>query len=283
VTISEVLALEPVGALSFRGRVHDRASARTFGGEVAGQAVLAAGLTVPAERHINNASFYFLLPGDTSIPVEFHVEEVRDGGAFSTRRVDAVQQGSVILTMHASFHRREDGLEHQVAHLDAPPPESLPTVEELFVNDPDNLAWVNHLTTALNVDARFPVLPPRVFAARGQQKVPPRQQAWLRSRGPVASSDLDQAAAVAYLSDALLLSTALGPHGLTLQGGRLQFATIHHSLWFHHPVRVDDWFFYDQESRWAGGARALCTGEMFDRSGRLCATVVQEGLLRLRS
>jgi acyl-CoA thioesterase-2 len=99
----------------------------------------------------------------------------------------------------------------------------------------------------------------------------------------VGSSSADRAAALAYVSDILLLSTALGPHELTLQGGRLQFATIDHTIWFHSPINVDEWFLYDQESRWAGGGRALCRGEIFDSAGRLCASTMQEGLLRVLS
>ncbi|MCW2866661.1 MAG: tesB 3 [Marmoricola sp.] len=278
--ISDAVALEQLGPLRFRGGTHPGSPTRTYGGEVAGQAVLAAGRTVDPSRGIHSAHMHFLLPGDTSVPVEFAVEATRDGGSFSARRVQAIQTGRVIFTMTASFQVPEDGLEHQVPELDVPGPGATPTPEEMFADDPENLRWVDWLTGSIGLEARFVELPARAAAARGL-RVPPRQRVWLRADAPVGEARADQAAALAYVSDILLLSSALGPHELTLQGGRLQFATVDHTIWFHAPIRVDDWFLYDQQSSWAGGGRALCRGEIFDPTGRLCATTMQEGLLRV--
>lgn len=278
--IAQAIALEQVAPHRFRGGTHPGPATRTYGGEVAGQAVLAAGRTVDPARDIHSAHMHFLLPGDTSVPVEFEVEATRDGGSFSSRRVRAIQKDRVIFTMTASFQVPESGLEHQVPELDVPDPTATPTPEEMFADDPENLRWVNWLTGGIGLEARFPELPARAAAARGL-RVAPRQRVWLRAGAPVSDARADQAAALAYVSDILLLSSALGPHELTLQSGRLQFATVDHTIWFHAPIRVDDWFLYDQQSRWAGGGRALCRGEIFDAAGRLCATTMQEGLLRV--
>lgn len=279
-SISRRISLEQIAPLRFRGSVHDTPLTRLYGGEVAGQAVLAAGTTVDPARHIHSAHMHFLLPGDPKVAVEHQVDEVRDGGSFTTRRVESSQRDRVIFTMTANFQAAETGLEHQVPRMSAPPPEDLQSAEEMFADDPDNLLWFGWLSEAADIEARFPELPARAAATRGV-KAPPQQRVWLRARQPIDHGDLAQAAALTFVSDLLLLSAALGPHQLTFQGGQLQFATINHTVWFHAPLAIDDWFLYDQKSPWAGGGRALCTGEIFDRSGRLCATTVQEGLLRV--
>ena len=278
-SVLNALAVDRLGERRFLARAHEGPPRRSFGGEVAAQAVLAAGLTVPADRRIHAAHTYFLLPGDTTVRTEYTVEDVRDGGSFTTRRVDARQNGRTIFTMIASFHRDERGLEHQLARLDVPPPEDLPGPETTFADSPENLAWARGIMHSLDAEARFPMLPARALASLGRTGEP-HQSVWLRSRRPVPDGPLEQAACLTYLTDALLLSAALGPHGRTFQDGSLQFATVNHTVWFHAPIRVDEWFLYDQRSRWAGGARALCHGEILDRSGRLCATTMQEGLLR---
>ncbi|MBX6389462.1 MAG: thioesterase family protein [Frankia sp.] len=278
-SVLDALAIDRVDERRFLSRVHEGPARRTFGGEVAGQAVLAAGMTVPAGRRIHAAHTYFLLPGDTTARIEFEIDQVRDGRAFSARRVDARQNGRTIFTMIASFHRDERGLEHQVASLDVPDPEDLPGPETTFGGSAENLAWARNFLNTLGAEARFPSLPARALAALDQAGEP-HQSVWLRSRRRVPDGFREQAACLTYFTDALLLSTALGPHGRTLQDGTLQFATVNHTVWFHAPIRVDEWFLYDQHSRWAGGARALCHGEVLDRSGRLCATTMQEGLLR---
>ncbi|CAN5701547.1 acyl-CoA thioesterase II [soil metagenome] len=280
-SVTDVIALEEIAPLRFRGRSQSGPAKRTFGGEVAGQAVLAATRTVPAGRLVHSAHMSFLLPGNTSAPVDFAVEETRDGGSFSSRRVQAIQHERVIFTMTASFQAREEGMTHAATAPVVPAPEDLPTPAELFATDPENLQWVRWLLDTNDLDARFPELPTRSAAARGL-RVEARQSAWLRANQPISTDPGDQAAALAYMSDMLLLSAALGPHGFTLQSGDLQFATIDHTIWFHAPLSIDEWFLYDQESRWAGNSRALCHGEIFDRAGRLCATTMQEGLLRRR-
>ncbi|MEU1981297.1 acyl-CoA thioesterase domain-containing protein [Nocardia sp. NPDC019395] len=280
-SVADRLTLERVGEYRFRGRIHDGPSRRSYGGEVAGQAVLAAGHTAPADRPIHSAQTYFLLPGDTTVPTEFAVEPVRDGGSFSTRRVEAIQNDRVIFTMLASFHRPEEGLTHQIATLDTPGPDEVPDLDAVFAGHPAALQWTTTFLDALGIDARFPDPPARAHAMRGEASSA-RQRVWLRTRQPLPDTQLEQAACLMYLSDLLLLSATTGPHGEALRDQDLQVATVNHSIWFHAPLRVDDWFLHDQYGRWSGGARGLAHGEILDRSGRLCATTMQEGLIRRR-
>ncbi|NKY31753.1 acyl-CoA thioesterase II [Nocardia speluncae] len=280
-SVADRLTLRRLGEYRFRGRTHGGPSRRSYGGEVAGQAVLAAGHTAPADRPIHSAQTYFLLPGDTTVPTEFVVEPVRDGGSFSTRRVEALQNDRVIFTMLASFHRTEEGLQHQVATLDAPGPDELPDIASAFAGYPEALKWTSTFLDALGIEARFPEPPARAQAMRGEVS-PARQRVWLRTRAPLPDGRLEQAACLMYLSDLLLLSATIGPHGEELGDHGLQVATVNHSIWFHAPLRADDWFLHDQYGRWAGGGRGLAHGEILDRSGRLCATTMQEGLIRRR-
>jgi acyl-CoA thioesterase II len=277
-TFLDTIALTPIGADRFRGAAQPGPPRRTYGGRVAAQALLAAGSTVADDRPVHSAQTSFLRPGDTAVPIDFTVALTHDGGSFSTRHVEAIQADRVIFTMTASFHRRESGQGHQIAGLGGSDPDDLPDLTETFAGDEGNLHWALNLMNNIGADVRFPALPVRAHAARGEI-TPPRQSVWMRTTARVPDDDPVQAAALMYMSDALLLSTALGPRGRTFQDG-IQFATLTHSVWFHAPLRVDEWFLYNQSSRWSGAARALCHGEILDRSGRLCATTAQEGLLR---
>lgn len=279
-SVLDALAVDQVDELRFRGSTDSGPARRAFGGAVAGQAVLAAGRTVPPDRPLHSAHTYFVLPSDTSVATEFEVEPVRDGGAFTTRRVDARQNGRTIFTMIASYQRDEPGFTHQPPSPDLPDAEVTPGPEVSFADSPDTLAWARGLADSVDIDIRFPIPPTRALATLGRPSEA-HQAFWLRSRHRIPDSALEQAACLTYLTDLLLLSSALGPHERTLQDHDLRFATVNHTVWFHAPARVDEWLLYDQRSRWAGGARALCHGEIFDRSGRLCATTMQEGLLRL--
>lgn len=281
ISLDEILGLEKLDDLLFRSQSHSGTGPRLFGGQVAGQAVMAAGHTSPKDRTIHSAHTHFLLPGDASTPVLYHVDPVRDGGSFTTRRVEAVQHGKVIFHLTASFQKPELGISHQVPVLDAPGPDEIPPPEEQFRDDPEGLAWIRLLMSRNPVEFRFPDIPGRISVLRGQAS-PPRQSAWIRSTASLPDDDLHHAGALMYISDLLLLSTALGPHGLTIQDPNLQFATIDHTVWFHSPCRADEWFLHDQESFWADSGRAVCRGSFFDQSGKLVATAIQEGLLRLR-
>lgn len=255
---------------------------RAFGGEVAGQSVMAAGLTVPAERQIHSAHAHFLRPGRSEENVTYDVREVRDGGSYSTRQVEAVQRGEVILTMTASFHTGDESdMSHQVPHLSAVSPHEL--AEEVTPGTGDEMsAWVRWLQERQAIDLRFPS-PPVRERVRGGRPTDPHQALWLRASDPLPDDALTHAAAVTYLADLLLLSTGLGPHGAAFTDDSLSFASLDHTVWFHEATRADEWLLHDMEGSWVGHGRSLCRGTMLSESGQLVATVMQEGVIRPRS
>jgi acyl-CoA thioesterase II len=260
-TLIDILDLERIEEDIFRGRSPEAGPQRVFGGQVAGQALVAAGRTVPAERAVHSLHAYFIRPGDPVVPIVYTVDRTRDGRSFSTRRVTAIQHGEVIFTLSASFHRPETGLEHQVPMPDAPDPEGLP--------DRWSRPWP--------VEIRYAGEPPW---ARDGRPAEPRSMVWIRVRGPLPDDPLVHVCAVAYASDMSLLDSVLLAHGLTWDAEGLSAASLDHAMWFHWPFRADEWLLYVQESPAASGARGLAQGRIFRRDGRLVASVVQEGLIR---
>jgi acyl-CoA thioesterase-2 len=282
-SLKEILDLEQIEVRVFRGRTRATRVTRVFGGEVAGQALVAAGRTVPADRRVHSLHAYFLRPGDPGSPILYSVDAIRDGRSFTTRRVVAVQHGEPIFQLSASFQGEEDGLSHQLPRLDARSPEDLPPAEESLANaDERSQQWFAHLRSLFPLELRFPQELPRVATVRGERR-PPVQQVWVRSAQPLPDDPLLHACAATYASDLFLLASALPPHGVVIDDSGVQMASLDHAVWFHAPFRADDWLFYDQEGTWAGGARALCRGSLFDRAGTLVASVVQEGLVRVRA
>jgi acyl-CoA thioesterase-2 len=279
--LQEILELEQIEVGMFRGSTGWTDVPRIFGGEVAGQALVAAGRTVPEDRHVHSLHAYFLRPGDPKTPILYNVDTIRDGRSFTTRRVVATQHGEAIFNLAASFHVSEPGLQHQVPRLHAQDPDSLPTAEEsLSGADERTQAWLKRLRERIPVDVRFPEELPRLATLRGEPR-PPRQRVWLRSSQPLGDDPLVHVCAVTYVSDLFLLGSALPPHGLVIDDATLQMASLDHAVWFHAPFRADEWLYYDMEGTWTGGARALCRGTLFDRRGSLVASVVQEGLVRV--
>ncbi len=280
--LQEILELEQIEVRMFRGRTQSTDVPRLFGGEVAGQALVAAGRTVPADRQVHSLHAYFLRPGDPKTPVLYSVDAIRDGRSFTTRRVVATQHGEAIFNLAASFHVVEPGLRHQVPQLEGIDPDLLPTAEESLASaDERTQIWLRGLRDRIPVDVRFPEELPRVATMRGEPR-PPRQRAWLRSSQPLGDDPLVHVCAVTYVSDLFLLASALPPHALVIDDGSMQMASLDHAVWFHAPFRADDWLYYDMEGTWAGGARALCRGTLFDRHGSLVASVMQEGLVRVK-
>lgn len=278
--LAAVLSVAPMGGGSFRAGPRRRVAERSFGGAVVAQALLAAGSTVSPDRVVHSLHAYFLRTGDASAPTDFLVDRVRDGGSYGTRRVTAEQGGRAILDLTASFQVPETGFAHQVPQLDAPDPESLPTVEEAGADVPDRLRqWFGGLARRHPFELRFDGELPRVAAARGET-APPRQRFWLRAAEPLPDEPLVHAAALAYASDMLLLSTSLAPHARAVGAPDVAAASLDHAVWLHRPVRVDQWLCYEQESSWAAGGRCLCHARVFDRAGRLVVTVAQEGMIR---
>ena len=277
----DLLDLEPIEVNMFRGRSPDEDRQRVFGGQVAGQALVAAGRTVDPEtetglpRRVHSLHAYFLRPGDPNIPILYDVDRIRDGGSFTTRRVVAIQHGKAIFHLSASFHKDEPGFEHAARMPDVPGPEDLPTWEErMRALEGQVPAW---FARPRPIDTRFLNEP---WRAPDQGSREPRQQVWMRANGSLPDDPLLHACVVAYASDMTLLDSIVLPHRDVVMGGGLMMASLDHAMWFHREFRADEWFLYDQESPSAGGARGLASGRIFRADGTLAVSVVQEGLVR---
>jgi acyl-CoA thioesterase-2 len=275
-----LLDLEDIEENIFRGTNRDIGSGRVFGGQVLGQALVAAGRTVGEDRVAHSLHGYFILPGDLGVPIVYLVDRLRDGKSFTTRHVTAIQHGRAIFNMAASFQVPEPGLEHQLDAPAAPDPEGLPRELDLVraVADriPEPLRAI--YTQDRPIDFR-PVHPVDPFRPTPRH---PAKHVWFRAVGEMPADTLRHQAVLAYASDYGLLGTALLPHGLTFQRPELQAATLDHALWFHRPFRADDWLLFSTDSPIATGARGFARGSLYDREGRLVASVAQEGLLRMR-
>ncbi|MBI3770410.1 MAG: acyl-CoA thioesterase II [Deltaproteobacteria bacterium] len=274
-----VLDLEELELNLFRGRTPKEDRLRVFGGQVAGQALVAAGRTV-AEGAVHSLHAYFLRPGDPSIPILYQVDRIRDGRSFATRRVVAIQHGHAIFNLSASFQIAESGLEHQIPMPDAPDPESLPSFKER----------TEHLLTLAPAELRRWLMRDRPIDARHvdpvdylkPKKRPPRQLIWIRADGTLPDSPLLHQCVVAYASDMTLMDTATLPHAISWVDSRFQMASLDHAMWFHRTFRADEWLLYAQESPNASGSRGFTTGSLFTRDGTLVVSVAQEGLIRQR-
>ncbi|WP_409330051.1 acyl-CoA thioesterase [Trujillonella humicola] len=278
-TLREVLDLEDTADGAFVSRVH-RPSGQLFGGQVAAQALAAAGRTVAPDRGVHSLHAYFLTFGDPAVPIRYRVDETRDGGAFSTRRVVAEQGAEVLFVLAASFARRVDGPAHQGPTPGPVNPDAAPDGEDLLpAGDEDSREWFARLRTLFPLDVRFPDEPVRARVLRGERPEP-RQRVLVRAADPLGDDPLVHACALVYLSDLFLLSTALPPHGIAMGRPGMRIVSLDHAVWFHAPVRADDWLHYAMESPWAGDGRALSRGQLFDTGGRLLASVAQEGTLR---
>ncbi len=273
-----LLELERLEQNLFRGESRNIVGPRVFGGQVLGQALVAAGRTVKAGRSPHSLHSYFLRAGDADAPVIYEVERVRDGGSFSTRRVVAIQHGRPIFTLSSSFQRSEDGLEHQDEMPEVAGPEQLEAEWDVLARCADRMPeGFGAVVEALRpieirpVEAEDPLHP---------QPRPARRMAWLRVAGGLPEDDLLHYGLLAYASDFRLLGTALLPHGRSLFQGRTQLTSLDHAMWFHRPVRVNQWLLYTMDSPCAVGGRGLARGQIFAADGTLLASVCQEGLIR---
>lgn len=276
----ELLALERIEADLFRGQSQDLGWGAIFGGQVIGQSLSAAAQTVPKERRVHSMNAYFLLRGDASKPVVYDVDRIRDGSSFTTRRVVAIQGGRAIFNLAASFHVEEPGFEHQDPMPEAPPPESLPTEQERLAEHAAKLPEM--LRQRALAERPFETRPVRFDDPTAPSVRPPRRMMWLRARGALPDDPALHAYLLAYASDFAFVTTALLPHGVTWMTPGMQVASLDHAMWFHRPLRVDEWLLYDMESPSAHGARGLARGRIFTRGGALVAETAQEGLIRKR-
>ena len=274
----KLLDLERIEDNLFRGESRDVGAPQVFGGQVLGQALVAASRTVEG-RQVHSLHAYFLRRGDLSVPIVFEVDRSRDGGSFTSRRVVAVQHGQPILTMSASFQVAEPGLEHQAPMPEAPPPESLRDLAEL---EAEVIERMPHKVTGYFRNQRpfeFRAVSPDDYLTR--EKRPARKLVWFRVTGQLPADQTLHRCLLTYVSDYHLLATATMPHGVNFL--ELQVASIDHAIWFHRDLRVDDWLMYAIESPSASGARGFSRGAIYARDGALVASVAQEGLIRENS
>jgi acyl-CoA thioesterase II len=271
-----LLDLAQVEELHFRGQNPMVGPMRVYGGQVAAQALVAAGRTVDPARLVHSLHGYFVRPGDPAEPIDYRVERVRDGRSFSVRRSVAIQSGKPIFFMAASFHLQEKGLDHHDPAPDVPGPEETPTLDEIISHYPERIGiWK---TMPRPIDVRYLGNPG--WMRPGDRKADPHNRVWMRVDGKLPDDPLLHACMLAYASDLTLLDSVLSVHGEVWGPGGVIGASLDHALWFHRPFRADEWILYDCWSPSAAGGRGLATGRMFTRGGRHIATAVQEGLLR---
>lgn len=279
VKLLDLLFLEKIEEGIFRGQSEDLGLRQVFGGQVVGQAIYAAKQTVPTDRVVHSFHSYFLRPGDSSKPIIYDVETLRDGNSFSARRVSAIQNGKPIFYMTASFQSQEDGFEHQNTMPDVPPPEGL-------MSETDIARKFAHVIPE-KVREKFignqpiEMRPVKFHNPLQGSKAEPNRYVWFKANGEMPDDLQVHQYLLGYASDFNFLPTALQPHGIGFLEPGVQIATIDHSMWFHRPFRLDDWLLYAVESTSASGARGFVRGQIYNREGVLVASTVQEGVIRL--
>jgi acyl-CoA thioesterase-2 len=272
----QLLNLEQLEVNLFRGVSPPESPTRVFGGQVAGQALVAAVRTVPDDRAVHSLHAYFIRPGDPRVPIVYETERVRDGRSFTTRRVLAIQHGEAIFALSASFQLPQDGLEHsEPPPSGVPDPDTLLTMGERVVRG-DDAGWLAR--TPRPIDMRFVDEPAWSTARDGGSDAPVR--VWMRADGSLPDDPLLHVCLLTYASDMTLLGSVVARHDVT--SDRLQMASLDHAMWFHRSFRADEWLLYSCYSPSASGSRGLATGQFTTQDGRLVATTVQEGLVRLR-
>ena len=277
--IIEILDLEEIEKNHYRATSPNEGWQRVYGGQVIGQALVAASRTVDENRHTHSLHGYFLRGGDTDIPILFKVDRIRDGKSFTTRRVVAIQKGQPIFTMSISFQVDEEGLTHQFKMPEAPPPDALKDEDEIQAEQAQYWPAAlqeNHITTSA-IQIRH--AQPADFVNRSP--LPPEQLCWMKTRERLPDNQRLHQCVLAYLSDWSLLDTAIRPHGISALKDNLQMASLDHAMWFHRPFRADEWLLYEQDSPVAGGARGFNRGLIYNQAGELVASTTQEGLIRV--
>ncbi len=276
--VLEILELEQLEVNLFRGVSPDEERQRVFGGQVAGQALIAAGRTVDLDRSVHSLHAYFLRPGDPRVPIVYEVDRIRDGRSFATRRVVAIQHGRAIFNLAASFQVSEDGPTHQYSMPKVPPAAAVPSFADRVASRRDQLTdaqleWL---------DRERPILMRSLEPPQWMDPAPrePVQHVWFRANGSLPDDPLLHACVVVYASDMTLLDTAIQAHSISYDDDRFQVASLDHAMWFHRPLRADAWLLYHQKSPSATGARGLAEGFIYREDGALVATVIQEGLMR---
>jgi acyl-CoA thioesterase-2 len=279
--VLKVLELEPLEINLFRGESRDIGSPQVFGGQVLGQALVAAYRTVEdPSSDCHSLHAYFLRRGDFNAPIVYQVDRARDGTSFTTRRVVAIQHGEQIFNLSASFQRPEAGLEHALPMPLTPPPEGLDDFAEYHAEIIGQLP--EKVRRFFEHRRPFEFRPVQMPDYLHPKPLPPQRSVWFRAVDRLPSDEAwMHRCLLAYVSDYNLLETALLPHAQPVL--RLQLASIDHAMWFHRPFRVDDWLLYSLDSPSASGARGFARGSIYTREGVLVASTAQEGLMRVRS
>lgn len=282
-TLINLLDVEQLDTLFFRGQSEHSGSIRVFGGHVIGQSVAAALKTIPADRHLHSMHAYFLRPGKPVQPIIYIVDPIRDGGSFNTRRVVAYQSGEAIFNTSLSFHKRQAGPEHEL-DMGLPPvegPDGLMSQEEMWQNlretYPEQFSDAASLPSAIDVRPLYQRNPMDV------KTYPAENWVWMKTKGPVGDDNTLHQKLFAYMSDMQLLGTSLQPHGVSFYNPDFQFASLDHGIWYHDEFRVDDWLLCYMDSPVSRHARGFNRATVWDASGKLIASTTQEGLLRPKS
>jgi acyl-CoA thioesterase-2 len=270
----QLLDLERIEVNTFRGRHPEEERQRTFGGQVAAQALMAAGRTVEFGS-VHSLHSYFLRPGDPKIPILYEVDRIRDGRSFTTRRVVAIQHGRAIYNMQASFHSEEESIEHQFVMPEVPAPETIGRLADRIQDEGGDIdEWFKRQHP---IDQRFvgelPWSPNR--------SKEPHQQIWIKADGELPDDPLLHACVITYASDMSLFDAILAPHSIRWDNGSFMGASLDHCMWFHRTVKADEWLLYDTDSPIAHGGRGLARGFLFNEAGQLMTSMVQEGLTRV--
>ena len=275
------LDLERIEHNLYRGESPNVGWQRVFGGQVIGQALVAAQRTVEDERVVHSLHGYFMRPGDPSVPIVYEVDRIRDGRSFTTRRVVAIQHGKAIFSMSASFQIEEPGLEHFLPMPEVPEPESLPNEKQLADQ------YIDHASEGVRRywqrERPIELRPINLEHYLSNEKLDPYQNIWFRATGNLPNDTAVQRSVLAYASDMTLLDTSLFAHGRAVFDPHLQVASLDHAMWFHRPMNMEEWHLYSQDSPNTSGARGFTRGSIYNREGQLVASVAQEGLIRERN
>lgn len=273
-----LLKLEVIEQGIYRGNSQDLGFKSLFGGQVMGQAVSAAQETIEPNRHVHSLHSYFLRPGDAAKPVVYEVENIRDGKSFSTRRVQAIQNGKAIFYMTASFQAQEVGLEHQDVMPTVPPPEELASYSD-FIFDHQELI-PDSIRGKFLAEKPIEIRPVEIYDWTAPKRSDAKCNLWIKANGALPDDLRIHTYMLAYTSDFHFLPTALFPHGISHWQPNIQIATIDHAMWFHRPFRFDDWLLYSIDSPSATAGRGFVKGQIFNRKGELVASTAQEGVIR---
>lgn len=278
--LSALLKLEVIEQGIYRGQSQDLGYKALFGGQVMGQALSAAQETIAANRSVHSLHSYFLRPGDASLPVIYEVEVIRDGSSFSTRRVQAVQNGKAIFYMTASFQHAESGFDHQDTMPNVVAPEDLPSFTDYI--KANQHAIPKSLREKFLAEKPIDIRPVKQYNWLQPKATEAVSQMWIKANGSLPDDLGIHTYMLAYTSDFHFLPTALLPHGASYWQPNFQIATIDHAMWFHRPFRFDDWLLYCVDSPSASSGRGLVRGQIYNRQGELVASTMQEGVIRQR-